>query len=44
MVVNKNLSSLTSGKVCEVHVSLVVETMVMCNVKNCVIVAEFCLS
>lgn len=31
---HKNLSSLTSGKVSEVHVGLVVETMIMCNMKN----------
>lgn len=44
MAVHKNLSSLTAGKVSEVHVNLEVETMVMCNMKNCVIAAEFCLS
>lgn len=39
VAVHKNLSSLT-----EVHVNLEVETMVTCNMKNCVIAAEFCLS
>lgn len=42
--VHKNLSSLTLEKVSEVHVGLVVETMIMCNMNHCVIAAEFCLS
>lgn len=41
VAVHKNLSSLTLGKVSEVLVGLVVETMIMCNMKNCAIAAEF---
>lgn len=42
--VHKNLSSLTLGEISEVHVSLVVETMITCNTKNCVRASQFCLS